>query len=186
MRIPGIVAATALSLALASLCACTGVGRAEADVDRDTTAAPAASEFGPVSAVTVTLSEQAQQLAATDPRLSADAVALAVEQELQMHQLYAPAVAGVHRSLAITVENFTNTLASNTKLLGYTYRNAMLNATVQVQGAAAAGLPPFDVHARVRITSRGSDATGGSLAQLYARFAEVTVAALRGVEAPAP
>ncbi len=139
-----------------------------------------------MSAVTVTFSEQAQQLAATDPRLTPDAVALAVEQELQLHQLYAPAVASVHRSLAITVENFTNTLASNTKLLGYTYRNAMLNATVQVQGAAAAGLPPFDVHARVRITSRGSDATGGSLAQLYARFAVVTVAALRGVEAPAP
>lgn len=139
-----------------------------------------------MSAVTVTFSDQAQQLAATDPRLNPDALAIAVEHELQLHQLYAPAAPNVHRSLAITVQNFTNSLASNTKILGYTFRNVMLNATVQVQGTAAAGQPPFDLHARVRLTTRAADVEGGSLAPLYTRFAVVTVAALRGVEPPAP
>jgi len=38
----------------------------------------------------------------------------------------------------------------------------------------------------VRVSSRGADADGGSLASLYTRFAVVVVAALRGVEPPAP
>jgi len=186
MRTPGIICATVITVALASLCACTGAGRAQADSERDLAAAPQSGEFGAVSAVTVTFSEQAQQLAATDPRLTPDAVAIAIEHELQLHQLYAPAAANVHRSLAIVVQNFTNALASNTKVLGYTYRNVMLNGTVQVQDGAAAGQPAFDVHARVRISSRGSDAEGGSLTPLFTRFAVVTVAAVRGVEPPAP
>jgi hypothetical protein len=184
MRTPRIIAATAITLAVVSLCACTVVGRVHVDTERDATAAPQTGEVGPVSAVTVAFSDQAQQLAATDPRLNPDALAIAVEHELQLHQLYAPAAPNVHRSLAITVQNFTNSLASNTKVLGYTFHNVMLNATVQIQGAAAAGQPPFDLHARVRISSRDPDAEGGSLAPLFARFAVVTVAALRGVDPP--
>jgi hypothetical protein len=176
-------------LAIVTLSACTGVvGLAHGDPGRDAAAAPTAApektEMGAISAVTVTFSDEAQQLAATDPRLSPDAVAIAIEHELQLHQLYAPAAANVHRSLAITVQNFTNSLASNTKVLGYTFRNVMLNGTLQVQDAAAAGQPPFDVRARVRIGTRTADAEEGSLATLYARFAVVAVAALRGVEPP--
>lgn len=184
MRIPNIIAATVITLAAVSLCACTGVGRVHVDSERDLTAAPQAGEVGPVSAVTVTFSDQAQQLAASDPRLNPDALAIAVEHELQLHHLYAPAAPNVHRSLAINVQNFTNTLAGNTKVLGYTFRNVMLNATVQVQGAGAAGQPPFDLHARVRTSTRDADAEGGSLAPLFTRFAVVAVAALRGVEPP--
>jgi hypothetical protein len=185
MRTPLIAAATAITLAALSLCACTTFSRADDDAGSDTqTATQEAGAFGPVSAVTVTFGEQAQQLAATDTRLTPDAVAVAVEHELQRHHLYAPASPSVHRSLAITVENFTNELATNTRILGFTYRNVMLNGMVQVQGAAAQ--PPFDVHARVRITSHTTTAEGPSLAQLYTRFAVVTVAALRGVEPPAP
>jgi hypothetical protein len=173
------VAATVLSLAVASLCAC-------ADVGRDATAAPQAGQVAPVSAVTVTFSDEVKQLAATDPRLTPDEVAIAIEHELQAHRLYAPAAANVQRSMAITVQNFTNSLASNTKILGYSSHNMMLNGTVQLQGAAAAGQPAFDVRARIRIRSRSADVEGRSLAQLYARFAVVTVAAMRGVEPPAP
>ncbi|HEX3838976.1 MAG TPA: hypothetical protein VHW25_18620 [Steroidobacteraceae bacterium] len=186
MRTPIIFAATAITLAVVGLCACTAGRLTAADSPRDAPQVAPAAPFGPVSAVTVTFSDEAQQLAVTDARLTPDAVAVAVEHELQVHQLYAPASASVHRSLAITVENFTNELASNTRILGFTYRNVMLNAMVQVQGAAAAAQPPFDVHARVRITSRATAAEGSSLAQLYTRFAVVTVAALRGVEPPSP
>jgi hypothetical protein len=184
MRTPGIVAATAITLAVVGLAACTAGGRVQDDTQPDLTAAPQTGEFSAVSAVTVTFGDEARQLAATDPRLSPDAVAVAVEHELQLHQLYAPAAANVHRSLAITVENFTNSLASNTKVLGFTFRDVMLNGTIQVQGAAAAGQPPADVRARVRIRTRAADADDASLATLYTRFAEVAVAALRGVEPP--
>jgi hypothetical protein len=186
MRTPGIICATAITFAIVSLCACTGVGHAPEDTEGDSAAVLPADAVGPVSAVTVTFSDQAQQLAATDARLSADEVAVAVEHELQLHQLYAPAAANVHRSLAITVQNFTNSLASSTKILGFSSYNVMLNATILVQSAPAAELPPFDVRARVRLTNRAADAEGGSLAPLYTRFAVVTVAALRGVEPPPP
>jgi hypothetical protein len=186
MRLSKIPAATALTVALMSLCACTiHFGQSDADRAGDATAAaPQAIEFSPVSAVTVTFSDQVQQLAASDPRLSPDEVAIAIEHELQVRQLYAPAAPNVHRSLVITVQNFNNSLASNTKILGYTYRNVMLNGTVEVQPAGP-GQTPFDVRARVRLSSRGTDADGGSLASLYTRFAVETVAALRGVEPPA-
>ena len=183
MRTPRFIVATALTLAVVGLCACTG-GPAPEDTESDSAAVLPAGALGPVSAVTVTLSDQAQQLAATDARLSADELAIAVEHELQLHQLYAPAAADVQRSLAITVQNFTNSLGSSTKILGFSSYNVMLNATVQVQGKAAAGLPPFDVRARVRLTNRAADAEGGSLAPLYARFAVQTVAVLRGVAPP--
>ena len=150
MRTPRIIAVTAIALAVVGLCACTGAGPAAEDTGSDSAAVVPPGALGPVSAVTVTLSDQAQQLAATDARLSADDLAIAVEHELQLHQLYAPAAADVQRSLAITVQNFTNSLGSSTKILGFSSYNVMLNATVQVQGAAAEGLPPFDVHARVR------------------------------------
>jgi hypothetical protein len=184
MRTPRIVAVTAIALAVLNLCACMGVGRAPEDTEQDSAAVPPADMVGPVSAVTVTLSDQAQQLAAIDPRLSADEVAIAVEHELQLHQLYAPAAADVHRSLAITVQNFTNSLGSSTKILGFNSYNVMLNATVQVQGKTAGEFPPFDVRARVRLTNRATDAEGGSLAPLYTRFAVQMVAALRGVAPP--
>ncbi|HEY6455825.1 MAG TPA: hypothetical protein VIY90_11165 [Steroidobacteraceae bacterium] len=186
MRIPRIISATAITLAVVGLCACTDIGRAQEGAGPELTGAPVTAQVGVISAVTVTFSDQAQQLAGTDPRLTPDAVALAVEHELQLHELYAPAAANVHRSLAIIVQNFTNSLASNTKVMGYTFRNVMLNGTIQVQGTAAAGQPPFDVHARVRISSRAADAEGASLAPLYTRFAVMTVAALRGVEPPLP
>jgi hypothetical protein len=133
---------------------------------------PAVLNSGAVSAVAVSFSDHAQQLAASDPRLSPGAIALAIEGELRAHQLYAPATDGVHRTLAITVN-------------GYTFRNAVLIGEVQVQGEPGASQPPFTVHARTRVTNRGSGANAGSLAGLYARFAVLTVADLRGVEAPA-
>jgi hypothetical protein len=184
MRTPRIIVATAITLAVVSLCACSGFGRAPEDTEADSAAVAPAAAIGPVSAVTVTLSDQAQQLAAIDPRLNADEVAIAVEHELQLHQLYAPAAADVHRSLAITVQNFTNSLGSSTKILGFSSYEVMLNATIQVKGAAATDLPPFDMRARVRLTNRATDAEGGSLAPLYTRFAVQTVAALRGVAPP--
>jgi hypothetical protein len=146
---------------------------------------PAVLNSGAVSAVAVSFSDHAQQLAASDPRLSPGAIALAIEGELRAHQLYAPATEGVHRTLAITVNDLTSTLASNATVLGYTFRNAVLIGEVQVQGEPGASQPPFTVHARTRVTNRGSGANAGSLAGLYARFAVLTVADLRGVEAPA-
>ncbi len=214
MRMSGMVAAGAVALTLVTLCACTGVvglahgdpGRAGAVAERAPTphltadapphasmsgasaapaALPAILTSGAVSAVAVTFSDHAQQLAASDPRLTPGAIALAIEGELRAHQLYAPAADGVHRTLAITVNDLTSTLASNATVLGYTFRNAVLSAQVQVQGAAGAIPPPFTVHARTRVTNRGSSANAGSLAGLYARFALLTVADLRGIEAPA-
>ncbi len=184
MRTPRIIVATAITLAVVGLNGCMGVGPTHEDGAQDSAATPQPAAVGPVSAVTVTFSDQVQQLAATDPRLSADEVAIAVEHELQLHRLYAPAAADVHRSLAITVQNFTNSLASSTKILGYSSYNVMLNATIQVQGKTPGELPPFDVRARVRLTNRAADAEGGSLDSLYTRFAVVTVAALRGVDPP--
>ena len=150
-------------------------------------AAPSAAvttAVGAVSAVSVTLADHAQQLAATDPRLSAAAVAAAVEHELQQYQLLVPGSPGPQATLAIRVEDFTTALASNAVVLGYTFRSAVLIGEVTVQGGAAASRPPFDVHARVRLTSRDAGANAASLGPLYTRFAQVVVADLRGVDAP--
>lgn len=141
-------------------------------------AAPPAG--GPFSAVTVSFSEHVQQLAASDPRLAATAVATAVEHELQAQQLWAPGSAAP--ALAITVEDFTSTLASNAVVLGYTFRNVLLIAVVTVPGPAAR--PPFEVHARARLTTRDAGGTAGSLGPLYSRFAQLLVADLRGVAPP--
>ncbi len=137
---------------------------------------------GVFSSVTVTLDEHAQQLAAADPRLAAGAVATAIEHELQAQQLLAPGSGAP--ALAISVEDFTTTLASNATVLGYTFRNAVLIGEVTVQGAAAAARPPFEVHARVRLTSRDTASNAVPLGALYTRFAQLVVADLRGVEAP--
>lgn len=142
------------------------------------------ADTGAVSAVTVTFSERAQQAAASDARLTPDEVATAVERELQAHQMYEPASADVRRSLAIIVENFTNSLAGNASVLGFSFHNVVLVATVQVQETGVLGQPPFEVRARARITTRDVGATGGSLSDLYAQFAALTVADLRGRAPP--
>ncbi len=72
------------------------------------------------SAVAVTFSEHAQALAAADPRPVALEVATAIEQEMAAQQLLAPGTAAP--PLAITVDDFTSTLASNASVLGYTFR----------------------------------------------------------------
>jgi hypothetical protein len=200
-----MVAATASTVVVLILCGCTGVvGLAHGDPGHDTgtvsssaaAAAPAATPAvtaphtavpqagGAFSAVNVTFSDQVRQLAASDPRLSTDDIAAALENELSAHHLYAPAAADVHRTLSISVENFSNTLASNASLLGYSFRNVALTGDVLVKGDPALADMPFDIHARARVTSREAGSGGGSLTQLYTRFAVLTVAALRGVEAP--
>jgi hypothetical protein len=175
MRTLGILAATALTAALLALGACTSAPPAASD---------AAVTVGALSAVTVTFSDHMQQLAAADPRLAADEIAAAVTRELTTHQLYAPAAAGVHRTLAITLISFTDSLASNSAVLGFSFRNLALVGEVQIKGDPAVPETPFDVHARARLSSRNGGAGTGSLQDLYARFAQLTVADLRGVEAP--
>jgi hypothetical protein len=204
MRFQRSVSSAASALAAATLCACSGVlglahgdpghaappppqvaGRDSATAsDTSTPAVPAAA--GAVSAVTVTFSERAQQVAALDARLSPDEVATAVESELQAHQMYEPASADVRRSLAITVQDFTNSLAGNASLLGFSFHNVELVATVQVHATGMVEQPPFEVHARARISTRDVGATGGSLAGLYAQFAALTVADLRDLASPLP
>ncbi len=103
---------------------------------------------------------------------------------MQTHQLYAPAAAGLHRTLTITVEDLSTTLASNATVLGYTFRNVMLTGGVKVEDKSAAERSPFEVRALARMADRAPDAAVGSLARLYTRFAVLTVADLRGVEAP--
>jgi len=132
------------------------------------------------SAVTVTLSEHAQELAAADPRLTATDVATAVEHEMAAQQLLAPGTAAP--PLAITVDDLTSTLASNAAVLGYTFRNVMLIGDMTVTGPA--GRATIDVHARAHLTSRDASGRSGSLEPLYARFAQLVVADLRGVAAP--
>ncbi len=139
---------------------------------------------GAVSAVSVTLSDNAQQLAAADPRLNAAAVTAALEQELQAHQLLVVGSPNVHSTLTITVDDFTTELASNATVLGYTFRSAMLIGEVTVQEGSALVRPSFTVHARVRLTTRDTGGKSASLEALYTRFAQVVVADLRGVEPP--
>jgi hypothetical protein len=195
------IAATALTIAVFSLYGCTTVvSVAHGDPGREE-AAPQAARTTPeaaiaatdarrkpdaasVSAVTVTFSDRAQQAAATDPRLTPDEVAVAIERELQAHHLYEPASAQVRRSLAVTVQDFTNSLASNTSLLGFSFRNVALVATIQVQGTAPPAPPPFEVRARARLTTRDVGATGGSLSDLYMQLAMLAVADLRGLAPP--
>jgi len=206
MRIPRLVAATLLGLGLLVLCACAGeLGLAHGDPGRSPTegvptrtpippptTTPVAAQAAPsappasitaISAVVVTFTDHARQLAAADPRLTPDEIGLAVETELQAQGLFAPAAPGVHRTLAISVEDFTDALASNATVLGYTFRNLVLIGAVQVQGESAGGRGPFTVHARARVGHREAGGSG-SLAGLYRRFAALTVADLRGVEAP--
>jgi hypothetical protein len=132
------------------------------------------------SAVTVTFSEHAQELAAADPRLSPGEVASALEQEMAAQQLLAPGTAAP--PLAITVDDFTSTLAGNTSVLGFSFRNVLLIGDVTVTGRE--GRATIDVHARVRLTSRDASGKAGSLAPLYRRFAQLVCADLRGVEPP--
>jgi len=199
MRIRRTSRAAAIALTAASLCACTGVvGLAHGDPGREAPAPPAVQPPGTspppataavvdtraISAVTVTFGERAQQAAASDARLTPDEVATAVERELQAQQMYEPASADVRRSLAIIIEDFTNSLASNTSVLGFSFHNVVLVASVQAQGSGMVGQPPFEVRARARITTREGGATAGSLADLYRQFAELTVANLRGLAPP--
>ena len=146
--------------------------------------APPSPAGSAVSAVIVTFTDPVQQLAAADPRLTADDIAIAVENELTAHHLYAPAAADVHRTLTISIANYSNSLASNASVLGFTFRNVALTGDVQIKGDSAVANMPFDVHARARLTTRDAGSGGGSLSALYSRFAVLTVAALRGVEAP--
>ncbi len=143
-----------------------------------------AATVGPFSAVVVTFSDHVQQLAASDPRLATDEIASAVAGELSANQLYAAAAAGVHRTLAITIIGFTDSLASNTSVLGFSARNLALVGEVQIKGDPAVSDAPFDVHARAHLNSRKAGAGTASLQGLYARFAVQTVASLRGIEAP--
>jgi hypothetical protein len=208
-----ILSALAISFAIVSLCGCTDVvGLAHGDPGRDSQegtptplvgaatgsepsqAAPSGSSAsaqprmspgaGAVSAVSVTLSDTAQQIAAADPRLDAAAVTAALEQELQAHQLLVVASPSVHSTLTITVDDFTTELASNASVLGYTFRSAVLTAEVTVQEGSALVRPSFTVHARVRLTTRDTGGRSASLEPLFARFAQVVVADLRGVEPP--
>jgi hypothetical protein len=175
MRNLGILAAAALTAALLAVGACTSAPPATPE---------AIATSGALSAVTVTFSDHMQQLAATDPRLATDDIATAVTSELSAHQLYAPGAAGVHRTLAITIISFTDGLAGNTSVLGFSTRSLALVGEVQIKGDPAVAAVPFDVHARTRLTSREAGAGVGSLRELYARFAALAVADLRGVEAP--
>jgi hypothetical protein len=151
------------------------------EIEAAASTAVAPRPVGVFSAVTVTLSEHAQRLAAADPRLTAAAVATAVEHELQAQQLLAPGSAAP--PLAITVDDFASTLASNAMVLGYTFRNVLLIGEVTVPGLAVR--PPFAVHARARLTTRAASGSAGSLGPLYTRFAQLVVADLRGVAPPA-
>src|ERR1700722_14019123 len=102
MRIPRIAAACVLTPVMLTLCACSVVSLAHGDQGRATgassPAAPAAAPTtdatpataaappiatGAVSAVSVTFSDHMQELAASDPRLTRDAVASAIESELR-------------------------------------------------------------------------------------------------------
>ncbi len=162
-------AAAAISLALLLLGACATPERAHDEVQ------PARAA---VSAVTVTFSDHLQELAAADPRLTTEAVASAIESELQAHQRYRPGDTSVHRTLSIRVEDFSSELSNNATLFGYTFRHLMLVGTVQVLGDAAAGPSPFDLHARISQRNRDPGASAGSLAGLYRSFAAQTLAAL--------
>jgi hypothetical protein len=187
MRISGRLAAPAITALVLILCGCTvppPMAAAAPEAPFPPAVAPSQAG-GAFSAVSVTFSAQVQQLAASDARLNTDDIATALENELSAHHLYAPAAADVQRTLAISVENFSNTLASNASLLGYSFRNVELTGDVLVKGDPALADMPFDIHARARVTTRDAGAGGGSLAGLYTRFAVLTVAALRGVEAPA-
>lgn len=133
------------------------------------------------SGVTVTFSEHAQELAAADPRLTPTDLATAVEQELAAQQLLVAGSAAP--PLAITIDDFTSTLASNAAVLGFTFRNVMLIGDITVTGPA--GRATIDVHARTRLTTREASGKAGSLGPLYRRFAQLVVADLRGVEPPA-
>jgi hypothetical protein len=181
-----MLAATAITAAVLILCGCTvpPPTAAAAPEAPSPPLAPASQAGGAFSAVIVTFSDQVQQLTASDPRLNTDDIAAALENELSAHHLYAPVAADVHRTLAISVENFSNTLASNASLLGYSFHNVELTGDVLVKGDPALADMPFDIHARARVTSRDAGSGGGSLTGLYTRFAALTVAALRGVEAP--
>jgi|HubBroStandDraft_5_1064220.scaffolds.fasta_scaffold155566_2 hypothetical protein len=160
----------AIGVGLLMLSGCTGVSLAHDD--------PAGAEQA-VSAVSVTFADHMEELAAGDPRLTPDAVASAIENELRAHRLYTPGERGVQRRLAIKVEDFSSELSGNTTLFGYTARNLVLIGTVQVLGDAPAGQSPFDVHARVNQRNRDPGASAGSLSDLYARFAALAVATLR-------
>ena len=133
------------------------------------------------SAVTVKFSEHAQEIAAADPRLSPLEVATAIEAEMAAQQLLAPGTAAP--ALAITVDDFTSTLAGNTSVLGFMSRNVMLIGDLTVTGRE--GTATIDVHARARLTSRDASGKGGSLQLLYRRFAQLVCADLRGIEPPA-
>lgn len=206
------IAATGLAIAIFSLYGCnTVVSMAHGDPSREAAAPQIArttpeavpqaaqatpeatvvatdarrkTDAAPFSAVTVTFSDRAQQAAAADARLTPDEVAAAIERELQAHHLYEPASAQVRRSLAVTVQDFTNSLASNTSLLGFSFRNVALVATIQVQGMAPPAPPAFEVRAHARVTTRDVGATGGSLSDLYTQLAVIAVADLRGLAPP--
>ncbi|MEJ0006916.1 MAG: hypothetical protein WDM77_11260 [Steroidobacteraceae bacterium] len=178
MRFSKALGATAIAIAALIFSGCADVSGSEAST---TTAAPAPDPQSMVSGVTVEFDANMQALAASDPRLTTAAIAIAIENELRAQQLYAPAAASVHRTLSVSVEDFTNTLAGDTSVLGFASHNLVLLGEVQVKGEPPPARPPFEVHARARFTSRGGS-TSGSLAELYETFAILTVANLRSIE----
>jgi hypothetical protein len=172
MSLPRLLAAILMSLVAMGLSSCA------------TVSAPTAT-LAPIAAVRVVLSEPVRQLSAADPRFNADAIAGALETALSARRLYAPAPEA-QRTLLITVTGFTNELASDTSLFGFSFRNVGMMAQVQVKEGATSSVP-FDVHARVRLSHRGDAASdAGSLDTLFARFAAQTVADLEGQGTGAP
>jgi len=178
MRYSKTLRPMAIAAAVLLLGGCADMGGSQTSTP---SAAPAPDPRSMVSGVSVEFDANMQALAASDPRLTTAAIAVAIENELRAQQLYAPAAANVHRTLAVSVEDFTNTLAGDTSVLGFASRNLVLLGEVQVKGEPPPARPPFEVHARDRLTSRGSSSSG-SLADLYETFAILTVANLRSLE----
>ncbi|HTY49985.1 MAG TPA: hypothetical protein VMB48_09865, partial [Steroidobacteraceae bacterium] len=145
-----------------------------------TTAAASPAAPTRVGAVHVSLSDQARDQVASDPRFQQDELRAAIEQSLRSRGLLA---AGNPATLEVSVEDYGVHLAANTVIFGYTLSNAVLSARLWVQGPAGNG-PDLSVLARVRLHTRAGQEH--VLNPLYRRLGTLAADDLAGTHTPQP
>jgi hypothetical protein len=153
-------------------------------VSNQPTQAPPKSNLGDLKfgAPTVISTPDANASINADPRFNRDALATAIATELGARRLTVESGgAAADRSIEVTIEQFSNQLATNAVILGHELSNAALTGTVKVCDRDGRELRRFEVEARYRLATSADHPAAESLAPLFRRFAQRTVDELTGV-----
>jgi hypothetical protein len=176
-------------LILAGLTGCAGwtVFGHTIGEERPASAGHATSDpAGPIAkAVTLTLTPQAREKAAADPRLKEDVLLCVVETELRARKLLDDKDPRASRTVEIVIDDFSTRSTSNAVLFGYNLGAGTLAGDISVRDADGNKLRDFRVEAQSRLATHANGEDASPLGSLYRRFANLTANNLAGT-APTP